>query len=164
MKSTRWVTMHRAFFLKIELILDCEIIITNVKYKHLQFLVSCQLLFYPPKLCSSMTWHTPPHSQAAQLCGTFSVRPFFLIICTKGKGVARSHLWTWLCDNFTLLKVIVGSGKCFCSANFYVQLCFSHETLLQSVQLENRRADSRCENKLEGHPGKVGTEFFRSGQ
>lgn len=78
----------------------------------------------------------------------------FPITCTKGKRVSRSHLWTWLSDNFTLLKAVVGPGKSFCSVNFYVQLCFSHGTLLQRVQLENRRADSRCEDKLEGHPGK----------
>lgn len=133
----------------------------NINIYNFWFLVSfCFIL-----LNSALPWHDTHHlTHRLPNSGTFSVRPFFLIICTKGKGVARSHLLTWLCDNFTLLKVIVGSGKCFCSANFYVQLCFSHETLLQSVQLENRRADSRCENKLEGHPGKVGTEFFRSGQ
>lgn len=123
--------------------------------KHLQFLVSCQLLLYPPKLCSSMTWHTPPHSllQAAQLHGAFCLT-LFIITCNKGERVARSHLWTLLCDNFTLLKTVVRPGKSFCSVSFYVQLGFSHGTLLQSVQLENRRADNRCEDKLEGHPGK----------
>lgn len=84
----------------------------------------------------------------------FSCLTLFLTTCTKGKRVARSHLWTWLCDNFTLLKVVVRPGKSFFSVNFYVQLCFSHGTLLQSVQLVNRRADSRCEDKTEGHPGK----------
>lgn len=123
--------------------------------KHLQFLVSCQLLLYPPKLCSSMTTHTTSLSTTG--CPTpwdFFCLTLFLITCNKGERVARSRVWMLLCDNFTLLKAVVRPGKSFCSVSFYVRLCFSHGTLLQSVQLENRRADSRYEDKVEGHPGK----------
>lgn len=122
--------------------------------KLLRFLVSCHLLLYPPKLRSSVTWHHLTRCyRLPSLWDSFCLT-LLLITCNKGKRVARSHMWTWLCDNFALLKAVVRPGKSFCSASCYVQLCFSHGTLLQSVQLENRRADSRCEDKLEGRPGK----------
>jgi len=61
---------------------------------------------------------------------------------------------TLLTQQFTLLKAVVRLGKSFYSVSFYFQLCFPCGTLLQSLQLENRRADSRCEENLKRNPCK----------
>lgn len=70
------------------------------------------------------------HTTSVTVTGCSTLWDFFcltLFLITKGKRVARFHVWTWLCDNFTLLKAVVRLGKISCSVNFCVHFAFHME-------------------------------------